>query len=70
MPQATDSQMMKPKFLKTEAEYNTACIRPANLVNPVIDTLPLTVRAASSSLSSLRSDSVKKCFMNRNSNAQ
>jgi hypothetical protein len=23
MPQASDSQMMKPKILKTEAEYNT-----------------------------------------------
>ncbi|NDG71545.1 MAG: hypothetical protein EBY32_09640 [Proteobacteria bacterium] len=43
---------------------------PANLVNPVIDSLPLTLRAAFSSLSPLRSDSVKKCFLNRKSNAQ
>ena len=37
--------------------HNPSCSRPAN---PVIDSLPLTLRAAFSSLSPLRSDSVKK----------
>ena len=45
-------------------------LAPAAPVNPAIDSLPLTLWAASSSLSSLRSDSVKKYFLNRKSNAQ
>jgi hypothetical protein len=45
-------------------------LAPATPVNPAIDSLPLTIRAAFNSLSSLRSDSVKKCFRNRQFNAK
>jgi hypothetical protein len=49
------STIQNPKFIIQNPKFSY--LRP---VNPVIESLPLTLRAASSSLSPLRSDSVKK----------